>query len=77
MSPAISVGFYLIAFAEAFRPLSGWIEAQLGMPFDPRMVSIPSTLLLLGITLSRGAAIGVIHQAAIRLIVAAQFAQIV
>ncbi len=59
LSQAISVGFYLIAFAEAFRPLSWWFEAQLGMPFDPRMVSIPATLLLLGLTVSRGAALGV------------------
>jgi len=59
LSQAISVGFYLIAFAEAFRPLDWWFEAQLGMAFDPRMVSVPATLLLLGLTLSRGAALGV------------------
>ncbi|MFT5435016.1 MAG: amino acid transporter, partial [Myxococcota bacterium] len=59
LSQAISVGFYLIAFAEAFRPLSGWFEGQLGMAFDPRMVSVPATLLLLAATLSRGAALGV------------------
>jgi amino acid transporter len=38
LSQAISVAFYLIAFAEAFQPLAGWFETTLGRPFDlPRV----------------------------------------
>jgi len=59
MSQAISVAFYLIAFAEAFRPLAPLIESTLGIPFDPRMISLPAIVLLLGLMLTRGARIGV------------------
>jgi len=59
MSQAISVAFYLIAFAEAFRFLAPWIESTLGLPFDPRMISLPAIVLLLGLMLTRGASIGV------------------
>jgi solute carrier family 12 sodium/potassium/chloride transporter 2 len=58
-SQAISVAFYMIAFAEAFRPLSSWIEGLTGFPFDPRMISLPGALLLVIIVLLRGAALGV------------------
>ena len=59
MSQAISVAFYMIAFAEAFQPLAGWFETSFGVPFDPRVVSIPATLALVGIVLHKGAALGV------------------
>ncbi|MEZ4416534.1 MAG: amino acid permease [Gemmatimonadota bacterium] len=59
LSQALSVGFYLIAFAEAFRPLVPWFESTLGVGFDPRMVSVPSLLVLAGLVLVRGAALGV------------------
>jgi len=59
VSQAISVAFYALAFAEAFTPLAPRIEALLGMAFDPRMVSIPLVLLLLGLMLSKGADLGV------------------
>ncbi|MEM7587034.1 MAG: hypothetical protein AAF560_26825, partial [Acidobacteriota bacterium] len=59
MSQAVSVAFYMIAFAEAFQPLAPWIESQLGQPFDPRMVSVPGTLLLVLLMVTRGADIGV------------------
>ncbi|MFH1735388.1 MAG: amino acid permease, partial [bacterium] len=44
LSQAISVAFYLIAFAEAFRPAFGWIEAQIGIVPDARMISIPAAI---------------------------------
>jgi amino acid transporter len=56
LSQAISVAFYMIAFAEAFRPLA---EAVLGWPFDPRFVSLPSTLILATLVTIRGARVGV------------------
>jgi amino acid transporter len=59
LSQAISVAFYLIAFAEAFRPLSPLIESWIGMAFDPRMISLPAIGLLLGLMLTRGASMGV------------------
>jgi amino acid transporter len=59
MSQAISVAFYMIAFAEAFSPLAGWFESAVGLAFDPRFVSLPALLVLLGLVLTRGAALGV------------------
>lgn len=59
LSQAISVAFYMIAFAEAFWPLAPHIEAALGVPFDPRMVSIPGTVALLALMLTKGADMGV------------------
>ncbi len=58
-SQAISVAFYMIAFAEAFRPVAGFIEAHLGVPFDPRLVSVPATLVLAAVVVSKGADLGV------------------
>ncbi len=59
LSQAISVGFYMIAFAEAFRFMAPWVESTLGIPFDVRMVSVPATLALVALTLTRGASMGV------------------
>lgn len=58
-SQAISVAFYMIAFAEAFRPLSGALERTLGLGFDPRFVSVPATAGLVALMLTRGANLGV------------------
>ncbi len=59
MSQAISVAFYMIAFAEAFQPLAPWIRETLGWGFDPRVVSLPATLALVGLVLRKGADLGV------------------
>jgi amino acid transporter len=59
LSQAISVAFYTIAFAEAFQPLTGWIESVIARPFDPRMISLPFALVLLTLMIFRGADIGV------------------
>ena len=58
-SQAISVAFYMIAFAEAFRPVFPWVQSQLHI--EPRlwMISIPASLLLLVIILKKGANMGV------------------
>ncbi|HKJ02578.1 MAG TPA: hypothetical protein VJ997_08990, partial [Longimicrobiales bacterium] len=58
-SQAISVAFYMIAFAEAFRPLAGMWEGFVGFPFDPRIVSLPATIGLVALVLTRGADLGV------------------
>ena len=61
LSQAISIAFYMVAFAEAFEPLAKslaeefkWIE-----PPDARWVSIPCTLLLIALMLTKGADMGV------------------
>jgi amino acid transporter len=59
MSQAISVAFYMIAFAEAFTPLSGWFQEVTGLPFDPRFVSLPATIGLVALVLTKGADLGV------------------
>jgi amino acid transporter len=59
LSQAVSVAFYMIAFAEAFRPLAPWFEARTGVAFDPRFVSLPATVALSALVVTRGAALGV------------------
>jgi amino acid transporter len=58
LSQAISVGFYLIAFAQAFTPLTPLL-AEHGIAFDARMASVPATLGLLALMLTKGADLGV------------------
>ncbi|MFK7847108.1 MAG: amino acid permease [Rhodothermales bacterium] len=58
LSQAISVAFYMIAFAEAFSPFANQIAESVGF-YDPRMISLPATLLLLTLVLTKGAALGV------------------
>ncbi|HUF74778.1 MAG TPA: hypothetical protein VMM35_00805 [Longimicrobiales bacterium] len=58
-SQAISVAFYMIAFAEAFRPLADAYEELTGFGFDPRIISLPATVVLIGIVLRKGADLGV------------------
>lgn len=58
MSQAISVAFYMIAFAEAFTPLVPYLKG-IGVTLDPRMISVPGTVALVVLILTRGAAMGV------------------
>jgi len=58
-SQAISVAFYLIAFAESFTPIFGWIESQTGITPQTWMISIPATILLLTLMTTKGADLGV------------------
>jgi len=59
LSQAISVAFYMIAFAEAFSPLGDWFREATGMGWDPRLVSLPAVLGLSALVLTRGANLGV------------------
>jgi amino acid transporter len=59
MSQAISVAFYMIAFAEAFSPLAGRFQEAFGFAFDPRLVSVPAMIGLAVLVLGRGADLGV------------------
>ena len=62
LSQAISIAFYMVAFADAFEP----VLEMLGNRYpdfkgiiDPRWISVPSTLVLIIIMLTRGANLGV------------------
>ncbi|MGB1656099.1 MAG: hypothetical protein ACPHO4_02035, partial [Longimicrobiales bacterium] len=59
LSQAISVAFYMIAFAEAFQPWAPHFQELVGIPFDPRYVSLPATIVLVGVVLQKGADLGV------------------
>jgi amino acid transporter len=58
LSQAISVGFYMLAFAEAFRPLLA-LAQEAGFVSDARLVSVPATMVLLLVILKKGAGLGV------------------
>ncbi len=59
LSQAISVAFYMIAFAEAFRPLAALFETVFPFEFDPRIISLPAMVGLAVLVLKRGAQLGV------------------
>jgi amino acid transporter len=59
LSQAISVAFYMIAFAESFTPLFGWIQINTGITPQTWMISIPVTIILLLVILKKGASLGV------------------
>ncbi|HBH47775.1 MAG TPA: amino acid permease [Bacteroidales bacterium] len=59
-SQAISVAFYIIAFAEAFQPLLEYLRDVTGfaLPTDTRWISLPIMILLSLVVLLRGANVG-------------------
>ena len=59
LSQAISVAFYLVAFAEAFQPVLQWIGAQYGVIPTLHWVSVPGLAALVGLMLTKGADQGV------------------
>lgn len=59
LSQAISIAFYIIAFAEAFDPLIQWMDTRFGFAIsDNRLISIPAIILLSVLFLTRGANLG-------------------
>jgi amino acid transporter len=59
MSQAISVAFYIIAFAEAFDPVIAYLSDEYGFFItDKRLISIPALLALAALMLTKGANIG-------------------
>ncbi len=59
LSQAISVAFYIIAFAESFEALKPLIEIEFGYSiYDNRIFSIPALLLLIGLMVTKGADLG-------------------
>lgn len=59
LSQAISVAFYLVAFAEAFQPVFKWVADVYFIQPESRWISVPFTFILIAVMLIRGAAIGV------------------
>lgn len=59
LSQAISVAFYMLAFAEAFTPLAPWFSATFDRAFDTRIVSLPAAAILLATVWFKGAGGGV------------------
>ncbi|MEE9292569.1 MAG: amino acid permease, partial [Acidobacteriota bacterium] len=59
MSQAVSVAFYMIAFAEAFRPIFTMVESRFGYTLEPQIVSVPATVILIVIMVKKGASMGV------------------
>ena len=59
IAQAISIAFYMVAFAEALQPLYGWVAATYALKLDPRWVSLTGTLLLIALMLTKGADMGV------------------
>jgi len=60
LAQAISVAFYVIAFAEAFHPVFQWLNETYNLQLtDMRIVSIPSMALLTLLILTKGADMGV------------------
>ncbi len=59
LSQAISIAFYIVAFAEAFEPIYAWLAATYDLTLGTRFVSVPATLLLVGLVLKRGASFAV------------------
>ncbi len=60
LSQAISIAFYVIAFAQAFQPLFSWVLIEHGWYFEyqTQIISIPSMILLIILVLTKGADIG-------------------
>ena len=60
LAQAISVAFYVIAFAEAFHPVLAWLSEYYSYDFsDARFISIPAMVLLTILILTKGADLGV------------------
>ncbi len=60
ISQAISVAFYIVAFAESFQPVYEWVKATYDLEYvDARWVSLPATLLMVVLMLVKGAGVGV------------------
>jgi amino acid transporter len=59
LARAVSVSFYIIAFAEAFDPVFNYINTEWGWSLtDKRIISVPVTFILVAIMLKYGASLG-------------------
>ncbi|PJA98840.1 MAG: amino acid permease [Ignavibacteriales bacterium CG_4_9_14_3_um_filter_30_11] len=59
LSQAISVAFYIIAFAEAFTPIFELIKSNFGLVLPKQVISVPALIILGVIIIKKGADVGV------------------
>ena len=59
LSQAISIAFYMVAFAEALQPIYEWVAVTYELKLDTRWVSLTGTLLLIALMLTKGADMGI------------------
>jgi len=60
LSQAISMAFYVIAFAEAFDPVFEWLNSSYNLDLhDKRLISIPALFLISLLVLTKGANQGI------------------
>ncbi|MGF1584201.1 MAG: hypothetical protein ACFCUM_02690 [Bacteroidales bacterium] len=59
LSQAISVAFYVIAFAEAFEPLFNYVSNNYGIMLPRQAVSVPTMIFLSVLILKKGANMGI------------------
>lgn len=60
LSQAISVAFYVIAFAEAFDPVLMWLNDSYGLGItDKRIISIPAAIILSIVIIFKGSDLGI------------------
>ena len=71
LAQAISIAFYMVAFAEALEPVYQWVAATYELKLDRRWVSLTCTLLLIALMLTKGANLGVWGLWAVGVILAA------
>ncbi|MDR0438376.1 MAG: hypothetical protein LBH22_08785, partial [Bacteroidales bacterium] len=57
-SQAVSIAFYIIAFAEAFYPLYNWLEISFGYDMPRQFISVPALCLLAYFVLKNGSGSG-------------------
>lgn len=58
LSQAISVAFYLIAFAEAFDPVILWLQTNYDIILTKRMISVGALVIVAVLMLTKGANLG-------------------
>ncbi len=58
LSQAISVAFYLIAFAEAFDPVIAWLQTNYDFILTKRMISVGALIIVAALMLTKGANLG-------------------
>ena len=58
LSQAISIAFYVVAFAEAFGPVTAWLSGEYGIEIPKRIIGLVTMGLLTLLMLTKGADIG-------------------
>ena len=57
-SQAISIAFYIVAFAESFEPIFSWVSSNFGFSLPRQVVSIPALVALAYLIMKKGSGLG-------------------